>query len=288
MMKTILTPFSHQHWDVFDAETQKHALAQLESDHILLFPQLSFSLEKDEEHLLSPVYSNGKSKNISFSRQENTLKGLAPNCTEEALLKKMLLRFSEHAEKLICHLLPRYQPHLQIGRTSYRPVETEGRKAKSYKKDDTRLHVDAFPSSPVQGRRILRVFSNIHPTKPRIWHAGEPFQTVVDRFMPQIKKPFISGKLLQLLKITKSLRTPYDHMMLQLHDRMKKDEAYQRTVAYETIAFPAQSTWIVQTDSVSHAALSGQFLLEQTFYLPLEAMQNPEASPQHILASFKH
>lgn len=75
------------------------------------------------------------------------------------------------------------------------------------------------------------------------------------------------------------MRSAYDHYQLQLHDRMKLDDHYQQTVSKNTINFQAQSTWIVFTDHVSHAALSGQFLLEQTFYLPVAAMRNPEHSP---------
>ena len=51
---------------------------------------------------------------------------------------------------------------LQKKRTSFRPGAIETR-ALSPRKDDKRLHVDAFPSSPVQGRRIFRVFTNAHP-----------------------------------------------------------------------------------------------------------------------------
>ncbi|MHA0111145.1 Kdo hydroxylase family protein [Klebsiella pneumoniae] len=37
------------------------------------------------------------------------------------------------------------------------------------------------------------------------------------------------------------------------------------------------------TDQVSHAALAGQFCLEQTFLLPVTAQQFPEKSPLRIL-----
>ena len=60
---------------------------------------------------------------------------------------------------------------------------------------------------------------------------------------------------------------------------MKLDENYQQTVTKQRVDFPADSTWLVFTDHVSHAALGGQFLLEQTFYLPVDAMANPELSP---------
>jgi len=42
-------------------------------------------------------------------------------------------------------------------------------------------------------------------------------------------------------------------------------------------------TWIVFTDRVMHAALAGQFLLEQTFYLPVAAMRDASRAPLRIL-----
>ena len=86
---------------------------------------------------------------------------------------------------------------------------------------------------------------------------------------------------MHLLKATKTLRSAYDHIMIQLHDRMKLNNDYQKNVTKTPVWFPAMSTWIVFTDQVSHAALGGQYLLEQTFYLPVEAMAQPEHSPLH-------
>jgi hypothetical protein len=37
------------------------------------------------------------------------------------------------------------------------------------------------------------------------------------------------------------------------------------------------------TDAVSHAAMAGQYQLEQTFLLPVEAMGAPDKSPLRIL-----
>jgi hypothetical protein len=147
------------------------------------------------------------------------------------------------------------------------------------------LHVDAFPATPNQGRRILRVFANVNPTGlPRVWRVGEPFEEVARRFLPKINKQLPGyAALLQLLKITKTTRSEYDHIMLQIHDRMKADLHYQRNVMQDEIHFVPNTTWIVQTDHVSHAAMSGQHVLEQTFYLPVNAMQAPALSPLHTL-----
>ena len=276
-------------WDeTITMALQQKAVHELEQDNILFFPALSFVIETEEAALLSPQYSDGKAKNISYNCNDHTLRGIDSNVETAIKMKAMLSRFNRNATRLINQLFPHYEPYLQVARTSYRPVEIAGRKAKSYKKDDTRLHIDAFPSSPVQGRRLLRVFSNINPFHQlRVWHVGESFEGVANRFLPQIRNPFISGSLLKKLKITKGLRTPYDHFMLHIHDRMKADTQYQKTVPQITVAFPANSTWIVQTDSVSHAVLSGQFLMEQTFYLPVEGMVNPNQSPLRILEKLR-
>jgi len=96
-----------------------------------------------------------------------------------------------------------------------------------------------------------------------------------------------SGRLLALVRVTKTPRTPYDALMLQLHDRMKEDETFQRTSAQTAIDFPAGSTWLAFTDQVSHAAMSGQYQLEQTFLVSVAAMQSPDRSPLRVLERLK-
>jgi hypothetical protein len=71
--------------------------------------------------------------------------------------------------------------------------------------------------------------------------------------------------------------------MLRLHDRMKADLRYQSQAAQSVYEFHAGCTWIVFTDQVSHAAMAGQYALEQTFLVPLECMQDPSLAPLRIL-----
>ena len=64
----------------------------------------------------------------------------------------------------------------------------------SWRADDRRLHVDAFPSRPNYGERILRVFTNVNPDgEPRVWRVGEPFEAVARRFLPRAK-PYSRGR----------------------------------------------------------------------------------------------
>lgn len=268
----------------FSAETQMKAVQTLEDGQVLFFPELAFALNDIEKQFLSPEYVDGKAKNISFDIRNDRLGGALCDEEKKRILKAMMKRYAQYTQQFIHHLLPNYQHDLEIARTSFRPVEIIGR-VTSYRKDDTRLHVDAFPSTPNQGRRILRVFSNVNPdNKPRVWRVGDRFENVAKKFMPNIANPLPgSANFLKLFNLTKSYRTPYDHFMLRMHNTMKADLNYQQVVPQQEIQFPSGSTWIVYTDCVSHAAMSGQFLFEQTFHLPVTAMQNENKSPLRIL-----
>jgi len=46
------------------------------------------------------------------------------------------------------------------------------------------LHTDAFPTRPTRGRRILRLFHNIHPSRMRDRILGAPFSRIVEEFAP--------------------------------------------------------------------------------------------------------
>lgn len=260
----------------------------LEQGKVLYFPDLSFELQDGEDRLLSPDCLKPPSKNISFDIMSGILKGTVQGGPLVLNLKLMMKRFAQQSLQLIEGVLPHYCSQLRIGRTSYRPAEISGR-ATSYRKDDTRLHVDAFPSAPNQGNRILRVFSNINPYgHSRIWRLGESFEEVARQFLPRIRKPlFGSSTLLKALNITKTKRTPYDHYMLRMHDLMKGDLDYQINANQIEFQFPPNSTWIVMTDHVSHAAMAGQYVLEQTFYLPISGMLNENLSPLRVLERMK-
>lgn len=284
----MLQTFMARCWDeVFSTPVQQQSVNQLEDGHILFFPELSYSLTAEESFFLSPEHADPHAKNISYHQPTRKLWGVQRlDDKQRQKLAAMLDRFSQKAYRLIQGILPAYAPQVEMGRTSYRPVQVCNRKT-SCRKDDKRLHVDSFPSAPNQGKRILRVFCNINPHgEDRVWRTGEHFTRVAEQFLPGIPKPF-PGKagLLQILNITKSYRTLYDHYMLQMHDRMKANEHYQQHAEQQEVRFPPGSTWIVQTDHVSHAAMSGQYLLEQTFYLPVSAMVDESKSPLRVLES---
>lgn len=259
--------------------------AELESGKVIYLPQLSFKW--DQPALLNPNISDTKKKNISYDYQKQKLSGISPESPSQPGLQVLMHAYADYAKMLVQTLFPEYQSALRWGRTSYRPVEILGRQ-RSKRQDDTRVHVDAFPSTPVQGWRILRVFCNINPNnQPRVWHLGDHFPEVLQKFAAQLPKYHrLQAKLFHLLRITKSLRSAYDHYMLHLHDQMKLSDHYQAQLQKTQMDFAAHSTWIVFTDQVSHAALSGQYLLEQTFYLPISTMVSPHLSPMKQMEQY--
>ena len=258
-------------------------IAAVEAGQVLYFPQLAFGLSPREQALLVPELLAPGSRNISLDAA-GRLKGAAgPAATQEAVAA-LVGRFAAAARGLVDRLFPHYQPHLRAAPTSLRPTQVSVRK-QSVRADDRRLHVDAFPTRPNRGERILRVFSNVSPVgEPRVWRVGEPFEAAGRRFLPRAK-PYSAWQaaLLHRLRLTKSHRSEYDHLMLQLHDRMKADEAYQREAPQQTVEFAAGSTWVCFSDQTLHAAMSGQHLLEQTLHLPVAHQHDPGASPLAIL-----
>ena len=272
--------------NIEEASSQSLTLA-LEQGQVLFLPQLGFVLEESEKQFLSPTWLNGSRKNISL--EGDKVSGAQGAEQDLAKLEAMVARFSDDATVLIRTLFPHYAAHLNQARTSYRPSPVGASQAISWKKDDSRLHVDAFPSRPNHGERILRVFANVNPNQEaRIWRVGEPFEAAAQRFLPKINKPiFGSAWLLNTLKITKKKRSEYDHIMLHLHDGMKGNADFQRQSPQQTVHFPPGSVWICFSDQVLHAAMSGQFMFEQTFHLPVAALQHPELSPLKVLERLK-
>jgi hypothetical protein len=267
----------------FAAEVRAEATAALEDGLVITLPGLGFALSADEAKLLDPRILS-KAKNVSYTPSTQRIGGTSCSGAEAETLRLLIARYSDSAQRLMRNLFPHYQPSLKVARASLRPAEIAGRKS-SWRKDDTRLHVDAFPASPVFGERILRVFCNINPVgKPRVWRVGEPFEAVARRYLPGIRRPLPgSARLMHWLRLTKKPRSEYDHIMTKLHDAMKSDAAYQASVGLEPVNFTPGTTWITFTDSVSHAALSGQHQFEQTFSLPVAGMLDERKSPLRIL-----
>ncbi len=123
----------------------------------------------------------------------------------------------------------------------------------------------------------------------RKWLTSDPFEVLAKRFggkeVPFPRKTLFRSliKGVKKLGLPISLRSPYDTFMLNLHDFLKENEEFQQTCTKNQWEFPPNSCWAVFSDQVSHAAIAGQYALEQTFIVPSSALIHPRTSPLYVL-----
>jgi hypothetical protein len=75
--------------------------------------------------------------------------------------------------------------------------------------------------------------------------------------------------------------SPYDRRMRRFHNWMKDTPSFQAP-PHERFSFAPFTAWMVLTDGVSHACVSGQHALVDTFLIPLGNCKLP--APYHLLA----
>jgi hypothetical protein len=267
----------------------------LESGEILLFPRTPFPIpEEDLRFLIGQRQSVGRHhKNVAYRPSTGRLSGQASN--DEAVirgLRDILGRYARRSSDRLAALLPSYARAWSLDYTTFRPVEESGRTLSKHARND-RLHVDAFPTRPTRGGRILRFFSNVHPVAPRKWKTGaETFEALARRLAVSsgvLRRALRPGPAARVRSLAASLGLPavrrsrYDEFMHRFHNFLKENEGYQEGAEVLFPEFPAGSSWLVFTDMVSHAVLAGRFALEQTFLVPPSAMASPEKSPIAVL-----
>ncbi len=273
--------------------------AQLEAGEILYFPKTPIALKQDDlQFLLGQQQSDSAlHKNIAYKPAKDALSGVdtkSANAEAVTRLQSIMRWYSAAAAEFLGNFLAPYQRQWRLDYASFRPQEEQGRDLALRKRNDL-LHTDAFPTRPTHGARILRFFNNIHPTRTRDWVVGEPFPAMVKEFAPgQIALPNPGNGAANAAKsFARSLglgaaipslkRCPYDDFMMRFHNFLKENEAFQATSPKYPYQFPAGSSWMVYTDTVPHAVLTGQYALEQTFLVSPQVMVTPEASPLAVL-----
>ena len=214
---------------------------------------------------------------------------------DAATVERVHSIFRDYSAQVIAFLRKFLSPYAGkwiLDFASFRPIEEERRSLPLHKRNDL-LHVDAFPSRPTRGGRILRVFTNLNSTAPRVWHTTHGFDVLAqqhakDAGLLQIAEDeSYLGRAVQnwaeRLGFSPSGRTPYDMFMLRFHDYLKENKAFQADCPKTRVEFPPLATWIVFTDCVAHAVMSGRYAIEQTLLIPREALVAPQHAPYRIL-----
>ncbi len=267
---------------------------RLERGEVVYYPVCPFALPEgdDRQFLLEQQLRKRVHKNISYNPHTGKAGGFLPRSPRQAeRLRQMLESFSATATEWLGKALPRYPKGWALDRVSYRPEEESTRQLGQRSRNDL-LHVDAFPSRPTNGHRILRLFANVNLTEPRVWITSEPFGKLLARYGKEVGLPgrqkapwgaWLKAGMLRVFRPGQPPRSAYDAFMLRMHDFLKANEDFQKHVPKQVWKFAPGSAWMAITDTASHAALSGRFALEHSYFIAPHALALPGESPAALL-----
>jgi hypothetical protein len=276
------------------SELSLHHYGQLEAGNILFFARTPIDLPEEDYSFLMNQRQTGAAyhKNIAYRPSQDVVTGMARGSDQETM-RRVMHRFSQQAAQVVSGTFARYAVGWKIDFASFRPFEEEGRDLSLHARNDL-LHFDAFPTRPTHGDRILRFFVNLNPRRPRVWLTGDGFNELAARFAGEAglvrmgrraASPFGRqlAKLGRAVHLAQFPRSPYDTAMHRFHNFLKENEEFQRNCTKQRWEFPPRSSWLVFTDMVSHAVLSGRMALVQTFIIPRRQMLHPEQAPAGVL-----
>ncbi len=271
-------------------QESKASLAErLERGELIHFPTCPFALPhgKDLPFLFSQRLRFAN-KNITFNPHTDKLHGYGwKNRAQAQRLLHIIREFGEKAAAWIHHLLPQYHNAIHRDRVSFRPEEEATRKLRTTARNDL-IHIDAFPTRPTRGARLLRLFVNINPVDARVWITSELFSDLVAEFGNCIRVGSHPGnwelgrQVVKMFSSRKFPTAPFDLFMLRMHHYLKLNEKFQEKCRKQFWKFPPGSVWLAFTDSLSHAVLRGRFALEHSFFVPKECLLVPEVAPVTI------
>jgi hypothetical protein len=268
---------------------------RLERGEVVYYPVCPFPLPQGDDlaFLLEQRLASRAHKNVSYNPHTGKAASFHQRSLDQAERMRCLLAdFSRTVTDWTARMLPGYARAWQLDRVSFRPEEEATRSLRLKARNDL-LHVDAFPSRPTQGQRILRVFANINPTEPRIWVTSEPFAKLLERYGAAAGLPSRHGgdwfrqlrhDVVRLFSPGRPRRSPYDAFMLRLHDYLKANEDFQERTPKRFWTLGPGSSWMAFTDVCSHAVLRGRYALEHSYFVAPEALALPAESPPALLA----
>jgi hypothetical protein len=268
---------------------------RLERGEVVYYAACPFPLPRGEDmaFLLGQRLAGRTHKNVSYDPPTGRASGyLHQSAAQAERLRGLLADFARGVTAWVAAALPRYAAAWRPDKVSYRPEEEATRKLRLKARNDL-LHVDAFPTRPTNGWRILRCFANVNPSEPRVWVTSDPFAKLLARYGAAAGLPGGAGGdwvrrardgVLRLFRPGRPVRSPYDAFMLRLHDFLKANEDFQERGPKRFWKFPPGSAWLAMTDTCSHAVLRGRFALEHSYFVAPQSLALPNESPAALLA----
>jgi hypothetical protein len=278
----------------------------LEGGDIVYFPRspVAFPSEEDLRFLREEMPRSLKGKNVSYHPELGRVVGVRGAWESRGRLRRVLKEHSREVQAFLARTVPGLVPGWKVGTSSFRPLQERGRVLHPHASNE-RVHVDARAYGATHGDRILRFFMNANPFEDRVWVTKGAFPEVYRRYgraagiapageTPRNLGRGLAGRLFSGLLGAISYAglptaqlldtSPYDRLMRRFHNYMKDTPEFQEAAeGHRQFSFGPLSAWMVFTDTVTHACLSGQHAFIDTFIVPLRNCRFPELAPYHIL-----
>lgn len=278
----------------------------LERGRIVYFPVCPVPLPADSDlgFLREALPKQLKLKNISYHPEAGRVTGLSGSPELAQLAHRVLIEHSQRVQQFLSMVIPSLTHKWTVGTSSFRPIQEKGRALKPHASNEL-VHIDAGAYGATNGDRIFRFFVNVNPHEDRVWATKGTFADLYGRYgqaagvTPDAMPPNYLQKGLPdhlrtaLLKGLSSIglplvqvldSSPYDRLMRRFHNFMKDSDEFKHQEGYREFRFKPFSAWMVFTDMVSHASVSGQHALVNTFLIRLENCRIQELAPINILS----
>lgn len=278
----------------------------LERGSIVHFPEspVPFPVTEDLELLRNEMPKHLRRKNVSYHPEVDRVVGIGGGPEIRDRISRILR--SHNAQ--VCGFLERALAPLARGWTvatsSFRPLQEKGRALSAHASNE-KVHVDAGAYGATHGNRILRFFMNAHPTEDRVWITKGTFPEVYRRYGRQaglapadggprdLREPWRLRAYSRVLDTAARLglpmarladTSPYDRLMRRFHNFMKDSPEFQATPeGHRQFNFAPGSAWMVFTDMLTHACVSGQHAFIDTFIVPRENCRHATLTPYAVL-----
>src|SRR5439155_26389497 len=155
----------------------------LEEGAVVFYPKTPFALPGEDEFDLvrRELPATLKAKNVSFYPDAGRLTGRSGDEALKARVRAVLERRSATVIEFLRRAMPSFVEGMRVGTSSFRPLQEHGRNLKSHASNEL-VHVDAGAYGATLGDRILRVFTNVHPSAPRVWCTRGTFKSLFERY----------------------------------------------------------------------------------------------------------
>ena len=279
----------------------------LERGSIVYFPQSPVPLPSQEDlaFIRQELPARLKLKNISYHPEAGQVRGLDSDDPDLSTRVSRILRsVSDDISAFLQNAAPRLTDNWTIGTSSFRPLQERGRNLDPHASNEL-VHIDAGAYGATHGDRILRFFINVNPSEDRVWASKGNFSELLQTHGERAGLAYASSGSRYLAKgpldhlwsgLVKGLSragmpatrvldsSPFDREMRRFHNYMKDTPEFQQDQSnHQEFRFPPFSAWMVFTDTVSHACLSGQFAFIHTSIVRLESCRMPEIAPINLL-----